>query len=42
MTMKTNLWDDGTYSDVRFKLMNTAFDAAAFATDLGPPRVAGH
>lgn len=38
----TNLWEDPVYADVRFKLMNWAFDAAAFATDLGPRRVAGH
>ena len=38
----TNLWEDPAYSDARFKLMSTAFDAAAFATDLGPRRVAGH
>ena len=31
-----NLWDDPAYADVRFKLMSIAFDAAAFAADLGP------
>ena len=36
-----NLWDDPAYSDKRFKLMKTAFDAAAFATDVGPRRIAG-
>ena len=29
-----NLWDDPVYADVRFDLMKTAFDAAAFAADL--------
>jgi len=35
------LWDDPTCADVRFKLMTTAFDAAAFAADTGPKRVGG-
>ena len=34
-----NLWDDPKLADVRFNLMTKAFDAAAFATDLGPKRV---
>jgi arylsulfatase A-like enzyme len=33
-----NLWDDPTYADIRFKLMTIAFDAAAFAADVGPER----
>ena len=36
-----NLWDDPAYAEIRFELMSTAFDAAAFAADLGPRRVAG-
>jgi len=37
----SNLWDDPVYTDVRFKLMTTAFDAAAFAADIGSRRVGG-
>mgnify|MGYP001252409785 FL=1 len=36
-----NLWEDPAHADLRFQLMKTAFDAAAFATDLGPKRVGG-
>ena len=36
-----NLWDDPAHADIRFKLVTTAFDAAAFAADLGPRRVGG-
>ncbi len=31
-----NLWDDPAHAELRFKLMKTAFDEAAYATDLGP------
>ena len=34
-----NVWDDPALADVRFDLMTKAFDAAAFATDLGSRRV---
>ena len=37
-----NLWENPAYAPLRFELMKTAFDAAAFATDLGPRRVGGH
>jgi arylsulfatase len=36
-----NLWNNPACADVRFRLMTSAFDAAAFAADLGPRRVAG-
>jgi arylsulfatase A-like enzyme len=31
-----NLWDDGEYSDVRFRLLKASFDQTARAVDLGP------
>ena len=37
----SNLWNDPAYAEIRFELMSTAFDEAAFATNLGPRRVAG-
>lgn len=37
----SNLWDDPACAGIRFKLMTTAFDAAAFAADIGPRRVGG-
>jgi hypothetical protein len=37
----TNLWDDRDYAEVRARLLKTALDAAAFATDVGPPRLGG-
>jgi hypothetical protein len=37
----TNLWDDPDYAEVRERLLKTALDAAAFATDLGPERIGG-
>jgi arylsulfatase A-like enzyme len=36
----TNLWNDPSHTDIRFKLMKESFDRTAFAVDLGPEQTA--